>query len=125
MSLVIKKIWSSLDLYAKQYVKFGAESVRINSHTHNLGSVSPPQEVLEKCIYSFVNFCKQDEPFWAGQTTAIQILDTLVGFARSFPKQAEGTKAMIVDFINYIGTMNRINYKLQTSDIYEQRISKE
>lgn len=125
MNLTTKKIWKSLDLYAKQYVKFGTESIRINSHTHQLGeNVSPPQEILEKCIFTFVKFCQQDEPFWKGQTTALQILDTLVGFARSFPKQAEGTKAIIVDFINYIGTMNRINYKLTTGDIYE-RISKE
>jgi len=121
---IIKEIWSSLDKYADKYIPIGSESVRLNSHTHKLGSeAKPPQEIIEKCIRTFVKFCQQDETFWKGQTTIVQILDTLLGFARTFPRQQEGTKAIIVDFINYIGTMNGVNYSLQTSDIYD-RISK-
>lgn len=118
MPSAIEVIWDSLDKYADQYIKFGSESVRINHHIHRLGeNAKPPQEVIEKCIKTFVQFCKQDKEFWAGQTKAIQILDTLVGFARTFPKQKEGTKAIIVDFINYIGTINGINYSLRTTDL--------
>ena len=121
MSLTTEKIWESLELYGKQYVKFGSESVRFNSHIHRLGpTAQPPPEIVAKCVMTFVRFCQQDLEFWKGQTSARQILDTLVGFARSFPKKQEGTKAIIVDFINYVGTMNGINYALQTSDIYDQ-----
>ncbi|MFW6130331.1 MAG: hypothetical protein ACOC56_04030 [Atribacterota bacterium] len=118
MPIAIEVIWKSLDKYAEQYIKFGSESVYINNHTHRLGSeAKPPKEVVEKCIKSFVEFCKQDKEFWSGQIKANQILDTLVGFARTFPKQKEGTKAIIVDFINYIGTINGINYSLRTSEL--------
>jgi hypothetical protein len=119
VSQMIETIWKSLEKYAQQYVKIAVESIRLNSHTHKLGSdVKPPQDAINKCVFTFVKFCQQDEEFWKGQTTTPQILDTLLGFARSFPKQQEGTKAIIVDFINYIGTINGLNYSLQTSDIY-------
>jgi len=125
MDNVIKSVWESLDKYADKYIPIGVESIRLNNHTHKLGSnAKPPQEIVEKCIRTFVKFCQQDEEFWKEQTKAIQILDTLLGFARSFPKKEEGTKAIIVDFINYIGTMNGLNYSLQTSDIYERILKK-
>lgn len=115
----LEKVWTSLALYAEQYVKIASTSVLANSHTNNLpiNATVPPDDIIKKCIYTFVKFCQQDPEFWQDQIQPIQILDTLVGFARDFPKKKEGSKALVVDFINYIATLNAINYNLTTNDL--------
>lgn len=119
----LEKVWTSLALYAEQYVKIGRVSVLANSHTNKLpvNSKEPPEQIIKKCIFTFVKYCQQDSEFWKGQYKARQILDTLVGFARTFPKsEKEGSKAIIVDFINYIATVNAINYNLTTEDLQKE-----
>lgn len=116
------EIYTALAKYAEKYLSIGRHSVVMNHHTSNLSAETlknpPPQKAITGCIVTFVKFCQStNEEIWSNITCTEMLLDTLVEVARLFPSKAESTKAMVVDFINYIGTMNGVNYELSTASI--------
>jgi hypothetical protein len=114
-----KEMCQALANYAKEYIKIGHVSVVANNHTSKIGQKPkpPPPKAIHDCIITFVKFCQSVKDPWEGEFCTEKVLDTLVEFIRKFPKNNEGTRAILVDFINYIGTMNGIHYMLTTGEI--------
>jgi len=115
----IPSIIKSLADYAQAYLKIAAVSVITNNHTSKIpdGSEPPPQKVIQTTIILFVKCCQSDPSHWQDHYSTENILESLEAFARQIKFKKEGQKALVVDFINYIGTMNGLNYCLTTDFI--------
>jgi hypothetical protein len=116
--LPIPTILKSLADYAQAYLKIAPVSVMMNNHTSKIPEgAQPPQKVIETTIIFFVKCCQSDQQHWQNHYSTENILESLEAFARQINFKREGQKALVVDFINYIGTMNGLNYRLTTDYI--------
>ena len=108
--------------FQNSYLMKSKDSIARNSHMNTLKGVQPPDERVKEKLMEFVFHCQENITAWENKIMTGDVLNELTNQAQILFKEKriildEIDKAIVVDFINYVGMCCCVDYALYTSDI--------
>jgi len=100
-----------LKTFVERYIPVAKDSIRLNSHMNRLSHETSETKITEVLADFLDGFIPPDG------SKVIDLLTNLTNMAKERNYAAEEERAIVVDFINYVGMSYGVDYALYTTDI--------
>jgi hypothetical protein len=106
------------DNYALHYLRTSLDSIARNQHMNKLGGVQPSAAKVGDSLSSYIDHCHANVDAWEGKvSTSGDVLSEMSRQAVLLELKDEEDKAVVVDFINFVGMCCGVDFGLYTKDI--------